>query len=441
MYVNQVQVTDFAGNRYQQQNEGVTTALASADIPNALSASATDKLAPVFSDVTLSSYLNSEGKTYIQATVEASDNESGIYEIQVQWKHAKTEHSVWHNATFTSESTDTQNYIDSDGKFVLSRELYTEDPSGLYYIARVMIKDAAGRQWEKDVEGYSSWKTIQIDNTAYTGSSSGDPSGSGDSTAPTLSDLVMTTQVSGSNTQLVLTGTITEAGSFNYGYFHYGIKGESQNLGNFWLNSDQINSDGKFSITRDLGQNVKPGTYIIKDYTLRDSAQNRTSETLRQTESSIAGQEVTITNDSYVADTSAPVITNVSMSTVTSGSSSTIKITGTISEANFNYGYFHIRNKDVPTFNEQSVYLSRDSINSDGIFTITREVESNYPPGTYFISRYYAYDESNNRTQEEIQSASGNPLFNTTTVVENAGYVEDFVAPKVSNVVLSSVNN
>ena len=186
-YVKQVQVQDFAGNRYQQQNEGVTTALASADIPNALSASATDKLAPVFSDVTLSSYLNSEGKTYIQATVEASDNESGIYEIQVQWKHAKTEHSVWHNATFTSESTDTQNYIDSDGKFVLSRELYTEDPSGLYYIARVMIKDAAGRQWEKDVEGYSSWKTIQIDNTAYTGSSSGDPSGSGDTTAPTLS--------------------------------------------------------------------------------------------------------------------------------------------------------------------------------------------------------------------------------------------------------------
>ena len=109
-----------------------------------------------------------------------------------------------------------------------------------------MIKDAAGREWSKDIEGYSSWKTIQIDNTAYTGSSSGDPSGSGDTTAPTLSDLVMTTQVSGSNTQLVLTGTITEAGSFNYGYFHYGIKGESQNLGNFWLGSNEINSDGKY---------------------------------------------------------------------------------------------------------------------------------------------------------------------------------------------------
>ena len=442
-YIYEVRIRDFAGNEVHDTNEGITTAVASANVPNALSASATDKLAPVFSDVTLSSSVNSDGKTVLKAAISASDNESGISEVQVQWKHAKSEHSIWESHNFSSSNDNDLRYIDSDGNYVIAHEMGTNDPSGLYYIARIMLKDAAGREWSKDVEGYSSWKTISLDNGAYTGSSSGDPSGSGDSTAPVISDLVLTSQVSGSNIQLVLTGKITEAGSFNYGYLHYGIKGESANLGNFWIGSNDIGDDGTFSTTRDLGSNAKPGTYVLKDYTVRDSAQNRTSETLRQTESSIAGQEVTVTNSSYVEDSSAPIVSDITLSTVVSGSQSTIKITGKLTETDYNYGYFHIRNKDVPTFDEQSIYLGNNDVSSDGTFSITREVESNYPPGTYYISRYYLYDESNNRAGESISgsSSAGKPLFDVSTVVANAGYVEDFVAPSVANVVLSSVNN
>ena len=442
-YIYQVRIRDFAGNEVHDTNEGITTAVASANVPNALSASATDKLAPVFSDVTLSSSVNSDGKTILKAAISASDNESGISEVQVQWKHAKSEHSIWESHNFSSSNDNDLRYIDSDGNYVIAHEMGTNDPSGLYYIARIMLKDAAGREWSKDVEGHSSWKTISLDNGAYTGSSSGDPSGSGDSTAPVISDLVLTSQVSGSNIQLVLTGKITEAGSFNYGYLHYGIKGESVNLGNFWIGSNDIGDDGTFSITRDLGSNAKPGTYVLKDYTVRDSAQNRTSENFRQTESSIAGQEVTVTNSSYVEDSSAPIVSDITLSTVVSGSQSTIKITGKLTETDYNYGYFHIRNKDVPTFNEQSIYLGNNDVNSDGTFSITREVESNYPPGTYYISRYYLYDESNNRGGESISgsSSAGKPLFDVSTVVANAGYVEDFVAPSIANVALSSVNN
>ena len=143
--------------------------MASADIPNALSASATDKLAPTLADVTLASTTNSEGKVLIQAIIEATDNESGIQSINVQWKHAKSDHSVWHGKTFSDTYTDENNYIDANGNYVLSRQLHSEDPSGLYYIARIELTDAAGRRYSKEVEGHSSWKTIEIaNNPEYT---------------------------------------------------------------------------------------------------------------------------------------------------------------------------------------------------------------------------------------------------------------------------------
>ena len=69
-----------------------------------------------------------------------------------------------------------------------------------------------------------------------------------------------------------------------------------------------------------------------------------------------------VTNDSYVEDTSAPSLSNVSMTTSTSGSDTVIQISGKITEDNFNYGYFHIRNKDVPTFNQQSVWIGQDQL-------------------------------------------------------------------------------
>jgi hypothetical protein len=139
---------------------------------------------------------------------------------------------------------------------------------------------------------------------------------------------------------------------------------------------------------------------------------------------------VSYTNSSYVTDTTAPALSNVTLSVVDIDGVKHMKVSADIAndpyDTTWSYGYVRVSNVDVPSQSSFSISLDDNNSNGetddDGTFTGFYNLESNSKaPGTYIITQIQARDDTGNSTQIDTNNVGVSIYGDSgTTTVANA---------------------
>ena len=118
--------------------------------------------------------------------------------------------------------------------------------------------------------------------------------------------------------------------------------------------------------------------------------------------------QATYTNSSFVTDTTAPALSNATLTVVEIDSKKYLKFSVEVANdpeaTTWNYGQVNVKNKDVPSqnafgfsFNDNSSYSETAN---DGTFTgFYNLTDNNKAPGTYIITYVSASDDTGNRME------------------------------------------
>ena len=235
-------VKDDAGNEVSERYvRGDDNNPLKATVTNDLYLGGADNTSATASNITAVMTTNYEGKVAIQFTGLVTDDAAPLTsgEVNIRATHTKSGEHMWLNAN--------ENQINSDGIFeTYIRTLESSDPSGTWYISELRIKDDAGNQSFKEWKAQdSSPYKFSLTNNAYTGSQSGDATGS-DFEAPAYANLLLTVVADGDGTStLKLTGTLADPSGMDYMYLRFKNADDASAPGfSLWINDGEIDGNG-----------------------------------------------------------------------------------------------------------------------------------------------------------------------------------------------------
>jgi hypothetical protein len=277
-YIYKHYARDEYGNTYEKESSGSSTTInsSSISIPNALYLGASDKEAPVISNLAMSSSVSEiTNKTTVFITGQIKDTLSNLDNFNVQIKHAKSGVTKYLSGNIDND-------VDANGLFTISQELSSSDPNGTWYIYRHYSRDKAGNTYEKETSGLeSAFDTLSMTNSQYSGSDGGDLASSVDKLAPAPSNVVLSVVDDSGTKKFKISVDVANdpyATTWSNGYVYLkNLDVPSQNEIHVSLydssNGGGTANDGTFTNYQDA-TSYAPGTYIISRISMRDDTGN-----------------------------------------------------------------------------------------------------------------------------------------------------------------------
>ena len=459
-YISYIQVEDMAGNRFYKEVYQSGNAEATLEVANGLYLGASDKILPQVSDLTLAQEVNESGATVITLTGKATDDGSGMIDgsMALYIKHALTGKTIYLTSNLSTIS------LDAEGNFSLSTTLDASHPDGLWYISYIQVEDMAGNRFYKEVyQSGNAEATLEVANGLYLGGGGGSPGTDVDNTAPEFSDMQITTYTEDGYVWIKISGTVTD-NNFNYASLWLGVAGnpESSEV-TFSIYNDQNYtgndfaythnpSTGAFTTSQRLDDTHISGTYYLDRYTNVDQAQNRIWEYIQSggTDTPLLGLSINIDNPIAVIDNTAPEFSDMQITTYTEDGYVWIKISGTVTDNNFNYASLWLGVAGNPEASEVtfSIYNDQNYTGNDfaythnpstGAFTTSQRLDDTHISGTYYLDRYTNVDQAQNRIWEYIQSGgTDTPLLGLSINIDNPIAVIDNTAPEFSDMQITT---
>jgi Ca2+-binding RTX toxin-like protein/DUF971 family protein/acetolactate synthase small subunit len=459
-YISYVSIEDKAGNRFYKEVYQSGNAEATLEVANGLYLGASDKTLPQVSDLSIAQEVNESGATVLTLTGKATDDGSGMNDgsLGLYIKHALTGEMIYFTSNLSTIA------LDAEGNFSLSTTLDASDPDGLWYISYVSIEDKAGNRFYKEVyQSGNAEATLEVANGLYLGGGGGSPGTDVDNTAPEFSDMQITTYTEDGYVWIKISGTVTDD-NFNYASLFLGVADnpEASEL-TFSIYNDQNYtgddfaythnpSTGAFTTSKRLDATNISGTYYLDRYSTEDMAQNRIWEYIQSggTDTPLLGLSINIDNPIAVIDNTAPEFSDMQITTYTEDGYVWIKISGTVTDDNFNYASLFLGVADNPEASEVtfSIYNDQNYTGdhfaythnpSTGAFTTSKRLDATNISGTYYLDRYTTEDMAQNRIWEYIQSGgTDTPLLGLSINIDNPIAVIDNTAPEFSDMQITT---
>jgi len=285
----------------------------------------------------------------------------------------------------------------------------------------------------------------------FSGSESGKSStvsaGEADITAPVLTNLVLPDiDVTGGPQSITFTAGATDVGTgvayvlVNYNPSTPGSLGAESYF--YIFNDFDSYADGSSSTSRTFGTGTPAGTYTITSVRVQDTSGNQTNYSTAQLAAHGIDTSFVVTS-AAVADTTAPVLTSLTLPDVNvSSGPQTVIFTAGATDVGTGVAYVLVNyNPSTPgSLGAESYFYIFNDFDSyaDGSSSTSRTFGSDTPAGTYTITSVRVQDTSGNQTNYSASQLAAQGI-DTTFVVTSAA-VADTTAPVLTSLTLPDVN-
>ena len=439
-YVEEVNLQDDAGNEFTESFRGATDS-------SPLTLTITNPIYLGNSDTTLASYSElalkvADGELSITGKLIDDGAPLTVAQVQIEIVHTVTGARKWFNANTEQ--------IAADGTFeTRSETLKTSDPSGLWILNYIRLRDDAGNEFSERYTRGDDSNPMQatLTNDSYLGDS--------DNTSATASNFQLVETVNWDGKSAIqITGSLTDDGSpLTSGEVSITLK-HAKSGNQMWLNAgdDQIDASGNFETwMRTLENNDPSGTWYISEIRVKDDAGNTSYDRYEGAQDS-SPAKFTLTNSAYTGgqagdpagtDFTAPAYANLLLTIVNDGDgTSTLKLTGSLADPSgvdrFQVGF---KNANDSAGNKFYMSINGDNLNEDGTFEITQQLDS-VLSGTWIAYDWYLRDDLDNQIGGNIDTGSaGSPELGLSFAWTNPDIdATDKTAPVFSNLAISATN-
>ena len=390
--IEYVSLSDKAGNHEYYYGEGSPSYANSSTskLPDSLASlsfavvnqNPVDTTPPTVTDISLSpASITAPGQ--ITVTVSTTDDISGVNSCFVSFRN-----------TETGSILDCYPRLNSSGTFTGTIQVGEYDNSGTYVIDSVFLSDNAGNSEDYYGKGnayYASHEPKLPDSLASL-SFSVKP----DTTPPTVTDISLSSSTVNASGQITVTVTASDDASgvdscrVSFRYAEDSCLGCSLTL----------NSDGTFTGSVQVDEHTNSGTYVIEYVSLSDKAGNyatyygKGSSSYASSESKLPDSLASL---SMLVDTAPPMVTDISLSPSSITVSGQITVTLSASDDVSGVADCHVSFRNTNQWGPSLEYLyCYLSVNSNGTFTGTIQVDEHTNSGTYVIECVCLEDNAGN---------------------------------------------